>query len=157
MEWCGQSKNGGLWLPRAVAEQRKHWLRTSEGKGDGVREKLTVIRGSKTYKQVKTVFGLCIGTIKYQFDDIGMDIATFLKINRHVGKLVPTSMIREYLYVVCPLYDDEDNPIRLSSNLADTANVARWITDIQATAAEEWGIYIPDPDPSWRSKEPTDE
>ncbi len=141
-----------LWLPRGVVEQRKRFLHISEGKDVG--EKLWVVRGSKTYKQVKTIWGLCIGTIKYHFDEvIHMDIATFLKINRHFGKKVPTSMIKEYLYVVCPLYDENDNPITLSSNLAETANVARWITDIQAEAMEEWSIYIPDPDPNWRQKE----
>ena len=148
MEFIGQAKTGNLWLPRSVVEQRKHYLTISDGKP--VREKLTIIRASKTYQQVKTVFGLCIGTIKYRFDEMGMDIATFLKIHRHIGKPVPTSMIREYLYVVCPLYDEDDNPIRLSSHLADTANVSRWIQDIQATAAEEWDIYIPDPDPALR-------
>ena len=149
-EWLGQPKSGELWLPRTLAEQRKHWLTISEG--HSVREKIVVIRGSKTYKQIKTIFGLCIGTIKYQFDEIGMDISTFLKVKRGIGKPVPTSIIREYIYVICPLYDDDDNPIRLSSHLADTANVARWITDIQTTAADEWGIYIPDPDPSWKTK-----
>jgi hypothetical protein len=126
----GQQKNGVLWLPKALAEQRQRWLHSS--KNAPVGEKLWIVREPKSWQQVKTIFGLAIATIKYHCDERGLDTATFLGLDVPTGIPVPASMIKEILYVACPIYDDDDNRITLSAKTADTANVSKFFTDIQA-------------------------
>jgi hypothetical protein len=147
----GQIADGKLNFPIMQDELRQWCLTTWNGKQ--VVETITLWRPGKSHQQVKAIFGLAIGTIKREFDDRGWDTSILLRTDTPTGIAVSDMLIKEYLYAACPIFDDHGDAITLSHKDCDTSRAAKFLMDIQAFAATQWNIYIPDPDKSWRTKE----
>ena len=148
----GIPKEGQLWLPRMLSEQRRNWLLSLTTK-DRVTETLVVQKEGKSWNQVKMIFGLVLATIVRHFDEFGWDTSVLFKLPEPTGIPVDENNLREYLYAACPLYDEDGKAIRLSETTAYTDNVAKWVDNIMVFAATQWHCYIPNPDPNWRANE----
>lgn len=143
-------QGGDVVLPKLQEESRKLYLASMEGK-QGV-ETLKLWRPQKSHNQVKAIFGLALGTIKREFDDRGWGTSLLLRTELPTGVAVSTWLVKEYLYAVCPIFDDHGNAITLSHKDCTTDKAAKFFNDIQAWAASQWQIYIQDPDPGWAEK-----
>ena len=153
MQFRGQIQNQKLTFPGMQDALWKQRLITWNEKQIVV--DLKVWRPSKSHQQVKAIFGLALKSIKQEFDDRGWDTSILLRSEMPTGIAVTPTLLKEYLYAVCPIFNDSGEAITLSHKDCDTEKTAKFLTDIQAWSATQWCIYIPDPDPSWRSKEPT--
>jgi len=109
-------------------------------------------RPGKTHQQVKAIFGLALKSIKQEFDDRGWDTSILLRSEMPTGIAVTPTLLKEYLYAVCPIFNDSGDAITLSHKDCDTAKTAKFFSDIQAWVSTQWCILIPDPDPSWKTK-----
>ena len=130
---------------------RRRFL-TSLKDGTRVSETIKVESPEKTWKQVKTIFGHAIARIKQEFDDRGWDTSVLLNTPDPTGQEVSIGLLKEYLYVVCPIFDDEGNRITLSNKKCDREKSAKFIDAVMTFASSRWQIFIPDPDPEWRTK-----
>lgn len=112
----------------------------------------TIVRDTKpkTYAQVKTIFGLAIAQIIAAFDDRGWDSSMLLNMPQPTGVAVSQGLLKEFLYAVCPIYDDNDKLITLSKS--DTRQASFFFDDIRNYAASQWNIYIAEPNPNWKEE-----
>lgn len=107
----------------------------------------------KTEQQVKTIFGLLIGSAIEQVNDMGLDTSEFLK--RLLQKDLPSGVPvrKDTLYALlldlCPVYNENHEKLSLSKmNIAQTG---QFFNDCRSFLASR-GIDIPDPDKHWREK-----
>lgn len=119
-----------------------------------VSETIAVVSKEKTHQQVKTIFGHIIARIKSEFDDRGWDTSVLLNTPEPSGEGVSVGLLKEYLYIVCPIYDDEGNRITLSNKKCDREKSGRFIDSVMTFASTRWQIFIPDPDPNWNKELP---
>ncbi len=113
---------------------------------------MTITRDTKpkTWSQVKTIFGLAIAQIVADFESRGWDSSMLLNLEKPTGVPVSAGLLKEFLYAVCPIYDDNDKLITLSK--ADTRQAAFFFDDIRNFAASQWSLYIPEPNPNWKEE-----
>jgi hypothetical protein len=151
MEFVGTVQKGQFQLPPVLNEARRLYL---SGIKDGTQITETLIKESpnKSHKQIKTIFGLVVATVKQQCDEHGWDSSTLLKTSKPTGVPASEGLIKEYLYATCPIFDDDGQRITLSSPKCTMAKAAKFITEAMAIAASELSIYIPDPNPAWRDE-----
>lgn len=119
--------------------------------GSQITEEIKRVRQSKTHQQVKTIFGLALATIKNEFDDRGWDNSILLGLSRPTGNEVTTGLLKEYLYAVCPIRNEDSKRITLSHKDCDTKAASRFFDEIGAWSASQWNIYIPEPNPDWKN------
>ena len=129
---------------------REHYL-TSIKDDTRIVETITRDTKPKTHAQVKTIFGLAIAQIVDEFESRGWDSSMLLNMPKPTGVEVSKGLLKEFLYAVCPIYDDNDKLITLSK--ADTRQAAFFFDDIRNHAASQWEIYIQDPNKLWKEKE----
>jgi hypothetical protein len=120
--------------------------------GTPVKMKLTRISPHKTHQQVKTIFGLVIAMIIDVFEERGTDSSVLLNTDKPTGVPVSKDLLKEYFYVVCPIYDSDSNRITLGSRKVTIEKAAQFIDEIRNFAATQWSIDVPDPDPNWKLK-----
>ena len=122
---------------------------------DDYRVVMTITRDTKpkTHAQVKTIFGLAIAQIVADFETRGWDSSMLLNMPKPTGVEVSKGLLKEFLYAVCPIYDDNDKLITLSK--ADTRQAAKFFDEIRNYAASQWSLYIPEPDPRWKEEKKT--
>ena len=106
-------------------------------------------RKHKSKQQLGAIFGLALNTIKAEFDDRGWDTSYLLKITDPTGNEISIDFLKEYLYATCGVYN-EKGLVRLSR--ANTLQAAQFFDAIRNYAVTQWGIYVPEPDKSWRNK-----
>jgi hypothetical protein len=103
---------------------------------------------NKTWQQVKCHWGLVVTTIRREFADRGMDLATFLNSPTIPNGLeVPADVIQAVLYATCN--DVGENGERKTLSKMSTVEASRFFSKCQNYAASAWAIQIPDPDPLW--------
>jgi len=122
------------------------------GLKDGVLIKETLVKDScpKSHQQIKAIFGLIIAKVLQEFEDRGWDSSTILNIELPTGIPISKELLKEFFYVVCPIYNDEGKKITLSK--ASIEQAMKFIDETRNWSAIQWRIYIPDPDPNWRTK-----
>lgn len=151
MEFHGTIRNGQIQLPDVQSELRDGFLSSLK---DGQLVKLTIVKTdtSKTHQQIKAIFGLAMARICDEFDDRGWDSSVILGNKIPTGVAVSKGLLKEYLYIVCPICDDEGNRITLGRPCS-IPQAAKFFEDIRAWSASQWQIDIPNPDPNWYEKE----
>jgi len=113
------------------------------------RYKITIARKlpDKSQKQLGVIFGLVIGKTLAAFDDLGYDTSYLLKLDKPTGTEVTVELLKEYLYAVCPIFDEQGKRVTLSK--MDVAQATKFINDIRNFISSQWEIYIDDPDKDW--------
>lgn len=110
------------------------------------------VRHAKTLQQLKCHWGLVVGTIRREFADRGMDLATFLNSPTIPDGLeVPTDVIQAVLYATCN--DVGENGERRTLSRMSTVEASAFFSKCQNYAASAWGVQIPEPDPAWKEKQ----
>ncbi len=150
-EYVGVIQHGQFQLPPLLAEDRRNYLASCK---DGTQVTETLIKESrnKSHSQVKVVFGLIVATIKQQCEEHGYGSDLFLRLRNPSPNPPSVELIKEYLYVTCPIFDDDGQRITLSNPKCTMAKAAKFITEAMAISATELSIFIPEPDSRWREK-----
>lgn len=143
----GTIQNGQLILPPIQKWLRQQYFATLKD-GTLLRETLTKEGFSKTHRQIKTIFGLVITTVIQNFDDNGWDSSIILNTKLPTGIPVTKELLKEFFYVVCPIFNDEG--VRITLRKATIEQAMKFIDDIRNWSASQWSIFVPDPDPNWR-------
>ncbi len=149
MKFYLEVNHGVLTLTSSQRMLRQHFL-TSIKDGTRVIETITRDTKPKTHAQAKTIFGLAIAQIVAEFNDRGWDSSMLLNMPKPTGVEVSKGLLKEFLYAVCPIYDDNDKFITLSK--ADTRQAAKFFDDIRNFSASQWSIYIAEPNPNWKEE-----
>jgi len=97
----------------------------------------------KSQKQLGVVFGLIIGQTLIAFGNLGNDTSYIIKSNRPSGIEVSPELLKEYLYAVCPIFDEDGSRVTLSK--MDVAQANKFIKDARNYISAEWSIFIPEP------------
>ena len=150
MKFYLEVNHGVLTLPSSQKMLRQHYL-TSMKDGTRVIETITRDTKPKTHAQVKTIFGLAIAQIVADFESRGWDSSMLLNLEKPTGVPVSAGLLKEFLYAVCPIYEDNDKLITLSK--ADTRQAAKFFDEIRNFAASQWSLYIPEPNPDWKEEQ----
>lgn len=130
---------------------RQNYLNTLPN-GTQISEELKRVTKSKTHQQIKTIFGLAIATIKAEFDDRGWDSSMLLNLPKPTGNEITLGMLKEYLYDVCPIHNEDGQRITLSHRDCDTRAASKFFDEIGAFAASQWNVYISAPNPDWKKE-----
>ena len=143
-------EQGQMEMTFTQLQLRRRWLGTLKD-GQVIKETLSIARKPKTYKQVKTIFGLAFFTICQEFDDRGWDASMLYRLPEPTGVQVSLDMLKGFFYVLFPVFEGE-RQITLSDPEYDSKRTAELYEKISNWSASQWNIYIPDPDPEWREK-----
>ena len=146
---CHRQLIGGVLSPRTDAIQKDYDSFVSTAKDGCYVETLQLAKKPKSEQQVRAIFGLAIKTIVTTFDDNGWDTSYLLKLDIPTGNPVTKGLMKEYLYSVCAIQDEEGNLVTISK--MNTVQAAQFFDAIRNFAVTQWGIYIPEPNPNWRT------
>jgi hypothetical protein len=98
----------------------------------------------KTQNQLASIFGLAIKMIIQEFNNEGIDTSYLIKSEKPTGIEVSIELLKEYLYCVCPTFNENGKRITLSKMNTKQASV--FFDSIRNYAASNWNIYIPEPE-----------
>ena len=149
MQFFLEVNHGVLTLPSSQKILRQHFL-TSIKDGTRVIETIEKDTKPKTHAQVKTIFGLAIAQIISDFESRGWDSSMLLNMPKPTGIAVSKGLLKEFLYAVCPIYDENDKLITLSKS--NTIQASKFFDDIRNYSASQWSVYIPEPNIDWRTE-----
>lgn len=147
MEIHGRIKGGQIVLSPAMAAMRDNYTRKLK---DDTPVRITLLRiaKNKTIQQLRCHWGLVVGTIRNQFRERGMDLATMLgSPTIPDGLEVPSEVIQAVLYACCN--DVGDDGERKTLSKMNTVEASRFFDKCRNYAASAWDVQIPDPDPFW--------
>lgn len=148
MDFHGKTTNGNLMFSEAQQRLRTEFL-NSLGMSNVI-EKITRVSKPKSHQQIKMHFGLVIMTIKYAFDERGIDLASLIPGNKiPPGRPVPKDVIQQILYACCSDVGDEGERKTLSK--MNTIEASRFFEACRDHAARTWHIQVSDPDKDWRN------
>jgi len=151
MKFINTVQNGSLTaaIPQRTLERR---YLSSLPDGTRVTKEIKPIRESKTHKQVKTIFGLVIMDALQQFEDRGIGTDELLHLEIPTGNAITMGFLKEYLYAVCPMYNEDGRRITISHKDCDTKCAHDFINAARNHLASQYQVFIPDPDPNWQAK-----
>jgi len=149
MKFTAIKKNGHLTFPPAIAEERRRYIERLR-EGAVVSEDLSHYRAPKSQKQLGAHFGLMLAMAVIELNDRGYDTSFLLRIDKPTGIGITRDMLKEYLYSVCPIFNNEGAKITLSN--ATTEQAAKHFEDCRNFLASQWQINVPKPDINWRKK-----
>lgn len=138
-----------LRLSPAQAELRQRYLDTLPN-GCQITEELKKVRQEKSWKQVKTIFGLAIQKILDDFEERGIGTDELLGLSIPTGNPIHKGMMKEYLYAVCPIYSEDGIRITLSHKDCTSKCASDFFKAIRNFMASQWSVYIPEPNPDWK-------
>ena len=144
MEFVGTKQESGMTFSVHQITLRKHYIASLKN-GTPLSEKIEPIRQAKTHQQVKTIFGLAIMTILDDFESRGIGTDELLGLEDPTGEPVSKGMMKEYLYAVCPIYNEDGKRITLSHKDCTTKCASDFIKAIQHWAERRYQIFIPEP------------
>jgi hypothetical protein len=144
-------QNGSLiaGIPQITLEKR---YLSSLPNGTKIMKELKPIRKGKTHQQVKTIFGLVIMDALSQFEDKGIGTDEILHLEMPTGNAITMGFLKEYLYAVCPMYNEDGKRITLSHRDCTTKSAHDFIDAARNHLASQWQVYIADPDPNWKEQ-----
>lgn len=140
MEFHFVIENGILTLSDTQKELRKRFLASLKN-GTFIKETLTREGNVKTYKQVKTQFGLAVEMVRMRLEEMGMDCC---------GVPCNKEMVYDILKRACFGVGDLGETIGLSK--MTTAQASKAFENCRTWAATQLQLDIPDPNPNWREK-----
>jgi hypothetical protein len=139
LELIGQAKNGHWILPPNAEQLFTRLLLDCEN--NFIRGQFSKVGPHKTYKQVRTHFGLAVTLIREAMVEKGWALC---------GVSPNKEMIHEILLKSCGGVGPLGEMKRLSEMTTDEAS--KFFENIRDWAATQLGVYIPDPDPNWKDK-----
>lgn len=153
IEIAGMQKVDGqkMRFPRGARERLMQFL--IEAPTGYYTLKINKARQSKSEAQLGAIFGLMIERVIAFCNDNGWDTSAFLR--EMVRDDLPTGvapskeLIKDLLYSLCPIYNEDGKRITLSQS--DTKQAAEFYTNCTTLLASR-GICIPPPDPNWKDK-----
>ena len=149
MDFIGTKIDGKPVFPAPVAElRRKAWDRIKEG--GTFKSSLTVPREKRSKNQLGAQWGLAIATAVLAFEDLGWDTSILLNTPKPTGIAIDSKQLCNYLYNVCPTFNQAGKHITLSD--MDTKEAAKFFEDTRNFMASQWNIVIPEPDPNWKER-----
>ena len=104
----------------------------------------------KTNAQLRAWWGLFAATVITEFNDRGYDTSFILNIDKPTGIPIDRDLLKEYMYNVCPVYDDEGRKIGMSS--MSTEQMSKFFDDCRNYVASQWNIFVPEPDKEHKQK-----
>ena len=137
-------------IPQITLEKR---YISSLKDGTQVTKEIKPIRKGKTHKQIKTIFGLVIMDALQQLEDRGIGTDQILHLELPTGNAITMGFLKEYLYAVCPMYNEDDKRITLSHKDCTTKCAHDFIDAARNHLASQWQVFIADPNPDWNKKE----
>jgi len=140
MEFHGTISKGNLILHTHQLMLRRHFL-TSMKDGSHVIETIRKVGKSKSNRQVKCHFGLIVAMIRQTMIDLGWGIC---------GVAPNKNMIHDILKKACSGVGDGGECLGLSEMTSEQAS--QFFKNCQHWAASELKLFIPEPDPNWKSK-----
>lgn len=140
MESIALIKNGKLCYAPDQLKARRDYLKSLEGQM--VRETIAKYYQPKSNQQLKAWWGLFAKMVKAEFDYQGIDTSYLLKLDNPTGIPVSTELLKEYLYGVCPCYQDGK---RVTMRDMDTKQMATFFEECRNFAASQWHIVVPEP------------
>uniref|UniRef100_A0A6H2A3D8 Uncharacterized protein n=1 Tax=viral metagenome TaxID=1070528 RepID=A0A6H2A3D8_9ZZZZ len=148
MKIYGVKADGGFKVSPEQERLERHYL---SGIKDGklMTKEYKLFRQSKTWKQVKIIWGLALTTIEQHFKDNAWDTSYLLRIDKPTGNPCSKEQIYDYLLEVCPVYEDGK---RIGLSKMSIEQAGQWYNAVSNFAASEWYVNIPDPDPDWFKK-----
>lgn len=149
MDFYGTKKDGKMVYPPAVAEKkRRYWNNVPEGAT--VKSSLVVPRKAKSYDQLEMIWGLMIAKAVILLEDGGFDTSYIYNLDKPTGNAIKERPLCNYLYEVCPIYNEDGKRITLSGS--DTKQASQFFEECRNHLASKFGIVIQDPDPNWKDK-----
>ncbi len=150
MEFPAHIKAGQIVMSPQMAALKDNYARRMKD-GTKLIIKVTRVTRSKSHQQVKTHWGLVVGTIRREFENRGMDLATFLgSPTIPDGLEVPADVIQAVLYATCN--DVGEHGERKTLSKMSTVEASVFFDKCRNYAASAWNIQIMDPDTNWREK-----
>lgn len=149
-------KDAGKWVPASPLDgqmqaRRNDYLARMKD-GAIVESEIKRIHSEKTQAQLGAYWGLLIETVWRELDEMGVDLATFLKSEKIApGLPVTREILHEYLTAACGHVAEDGAHKRLSD--MNTAEASRYFDACRTLAAGSWGIIVPDPVPQWSRQE----
>ncbi len=153
MKFSGIVTKGRLTLSREQKTLRQQFLNSLEGKP--FVEELKRYRQKKSSKQLGAWFGLFGKIVLAEFEDRGIDTSYIFKLDKPTGIPISVGVLKEYMYSVCPTYNDSGNKITIRD--MDTIQMAGFFDNCRNFAASQWDIYVPEPDPNYKNKDAAEE
>lgn len=148
MKFAGTKQDSGMTFSVHQITLRKHYLDSLKN-GTPLTEEIKPVRQEKSWKQVKTIFGLAIQRILDDFEERGIGTDELLGLSIPTGNPIHKGMMKEYLYAVCPIYSEDGKRITLSHKDCTTKCASDFFEAICNFMSSQWGVYIPDPNPDW--------
>lgn len=140
MELHGEIQNGQLILSAIQKELKKHYLTSMR---DGTRIRITYTREGpmKTWKQVKTQFGLVVQMVRIRLEEMSVDVC---------GIPANKQMVYDILIKACGGVGDLGETIGLSEMTIEQAS--QFFENCRVWSATQLNLDIPDPNPNWRDE-----
>ncbi len=145
MDFYGVKRNGKRTHAPAVMEQmRLWWAKVKEGQA--FKMSMTTLRKTKSYAQVKLIWGNMIANTILQAKDksIGVDDLLRYLLARDIpkGVEIDEDFLHALMYVICPTTDEDGKKITLSKmdTLQASSLFSRYCKIIAGA-----GIYIEEP------------
>lgn len=148
MKFAGTKQDSGMTFSVHQITLRKHYLDSLKN-GTPLTEEIKPVRQEKSWKQVKTIFGLAIQRILDDFEERGIGTDELLGLSIPTGNPIHKGMMKEYLYAVCPIYSEDGKRITLSHKDCTTKCASDFFEAVRNFMSSQWGVYIPDPNPDW--------
>lgn len=126
----------------------KHYFASLKN-GTLITKEYKKFRQSKTWKQVKVIWGLAMTTIAQHFEDNGWDTSKLLRIDHETGNKCSPEQIYEYLCEVCPIYEDGQ---RITLSKMSIEQAGEFYNACRNFAASNWFVEIPKADINWKNK-----
>ena len=152
MEFVGTKQASGMAFSVHQLELRRRYIHSLKN-GTPLSEKIEPIKQAKTHQQVKTIFGLAIMKILDEFERRGIGTDELLNLDEPTGEPVSKGMLKEYLYAVCPIYNEDGKRITLSHKDCTKECASNFIKSIQHWAQRRYEIFIPDPNPELKDRQ----
>jgi len=150
MDFPATKRDGRLVLSSEMSRLRDAYLQKLR-EGEQVIISVKRISRNKTLQQLRCHWGLVVGTIRREFVDRGMDLATFLNSPTIPDGLeVPVDVIQAVLYATCN--DVGENGERKTLGKMNTVEASAFFDKCRNYTASAWNIQIPDPNPMWREQ-----
>ena len=146
MKFLSQKEDGDLSFAPHILEQRNRYI---AGLKDGLTVEVayTVLRSSKTQKQLGAWFGLFCQTVLDKFSHDGWGTELVYRLEKPTGIEIEPEELKYYMYSVVPVFADSK---RLGMSKMDTQQMANFFDKCRNYASSQWGIYVPEPNPLWR-------
>ena len=142
----GTIRKGVLYIPPAMAEAKRRWISSQK---DDTPITIEIKRPSvpKSKQQLGAMFGLLLKTAVIEMEHLGMDTSYVWKLDKPTGIRIDEDTLLDYLYNACPMRRDGEI-ITLSQ--MDMAEAAECYDKFCAYLSSQFGIVIPEPDPSYK-------